>query len=122
MDTIIPNGEGVIELRGGEFGWEIEDYHDAETKASYMALYADRYSGQESESFTEIIKNVIKEQTGCKEVQFLFSDDYNSPYHSYIDHQSVDSDQYHYLFYNPEELRNFIFNKQSYLHTDNDNH
>jgi hypothetical protein len=115
-NTLIPNEDGNIILLGGEFGWDIEDFHDAQTKASYMAIYATEWAREECEEFTKILKDVIQKQTGCKEVIFKLGGD------SYIDHQSVDSEDYHYVFYNPEELRQFIFNKESYLHTDNDNH
>jgi len=115
-NSLIPNEDGNIVLRGQDFGWEIEDYNDAETKAVYMALYATRYAGNESEEFTTTLIEVIKKQTKCQEVILPSEDE------GHIDHQSVDSEDYHHVFYNPDNLRQFIFNRESYLHTDNDNH
>jgi len=115
-NSLIPNEDGNVILYGGTFGWEIEDYFDAQTKASYMAIYASEWARDETENFITILKDTIKKQTGCKDVIFQFEE------YSSIDHQSVEGEDYHYVFYNPEELRQFIFNKESYLHTDNDNH
>lgn len=60
--------------------------------------------------------------SGCKDIIFNFSSDFNHSNWSYIDHQSVDDNDYRYLFEDPEQLRQFIFNPNSVLITDNDNH
>lgn len=122
MEIVVPNDEGNIVLYGGEFGWEYNKYYDALNKASYMAIYAVDWCGERSDEFVQILKDVIKEQTGCKDVIFAFSSDYDSCHWSYIDHQSVENQEYHYLFEDSELLRQFIFNPNSYLITDNDNH
>jgi hypothetical protein len=121
MDTIIPDEDGNIILSGGDFGWEQATYHDAETKANYMLVYAMDWSGDKKDEFLERLKEVIIEQTGCNDVIFKGN---SSDYYEfgYIDHQSAEDHDYHYIFYDKEELRQFIFNGASYLETDNDNH
>lgn len=114
-DTIIPDEEGNVILCGGEFGWEIEEYTDALTKANYCAV--DQLN---DDSKIEMLKEVIKEQTGCNDVIINFSDEWNKANYSYIDHASRGTTNE--AFYSKEDLRNFIFSKNSILYTDNDNH
>lgn len=104
MDTIYPNQDGIVTIYGGEFGWEWFKHNDAQTKADYAAqmFYYD-------ETTLETIKEVIMEQTGAEDVIFKLED-------GYIDHDShgiVPSDK--------DSLRNFIFNKNSWLFGGNDN-
>lgn len=112
---------GYVTLTGGEFGWEQEEYFDALTKANYCAQDIYKYDwGTDSYLLDEYKKNmlidVIKEQTGCDDVVF----DLDSLRGGYIDHQSHGTS--YKAFENKETLRNFIFNSNSYLETDNDNH
>lgn len=106
MSLIPDESDGNIYLSGGEFGWAYEKFNDAETKANYCAEYA---NGKEYE--TEILKEVIKKQTGAEEVIIKCS--------GYIDHQSYDVAKE--LFDSEAKLRNFIFNLNSWLFTGNDN-
>jgi hypothetical protein len=115
-DTIIPNENNEVILEGGEFGWQWEKFNDALTKANYCAV-----AFLDSESYLEMLKEVIMEHTGCKEIVILAElDNYESPYDSYIDHQSINeaADS----IYSKEDLRNFIFNPNSVLIIDHDNH
>lgn len=105
MDTIYPNQHGVVEVHGDEFGWEWFKHNDAATKASYAAQQF-----AHNEDSLDILAEVIKEQTGADEVKFSGLDD------GYVDHDSygiVPSDK--------DSLRNFIFNKNSWLFGGNDN-
>lgn len=120
LDMLIPDESGNVILYGGEFGWEVEDYNDSQSKASYLAIYARYYSSEPN--LEKILKEVIKEQTKCKKVVFGFSEDYDMLNGCYIDHQSIENKAFHHLFENKEMLRQFIFNPKSVLHTDNDNH
>jgi len=114
-DTIIPDEEGNVVLTGGEFGWEIEEHIDALTKANYCAV-----DQLDNDDRIEMLKEVIKEQTGCNDVVINFSDDWKKANYSYIDHASSGtSDE---AFHSKEDLRDFIFSKNSILYTDNDNH
>jgi hypothetical protein len=105
-NSMVPDEDGNISLSGGEFGWEWEKYNDAWTKANYAAEYCKgRYPD------VDMLTEVIQEQTQCKKVIV-------SPT-GYIDHQS--DSVCHPAFASKDDLRNFIFNKHSYLFTGNDN-
>lgn len=116
LTSITPNSEGNIILEGGEFGWEIEEYNDPLTKANYVVV-----DNLYNEHRLEIIKDIIKEHTGCTDVIILAQNkDWDAPYYSYIDHES--SGKTNELFESKEKLRNFIFSPSCILYTDNDNH
>lgn len=111
LDTLYPDQNGVITLNGGEFGWEWFKHNDALTKANYAAV-----STLYCESLRDTLIQVIKGQTGAEEVVFGFGEDYSHPNWSYIDHDSVGT-----CPKDKDELRNFIFNKNSWLFGGNDN-
>jgi hypothetical protein len=104
---IIPDEYGVVTIGGGEFGWEWEKINDARTKADYCAVYC-----QHNDAHIEMLIDVIKEQTGASEVDLSQVD-------GYIDHQSNSTASE--AFVDKSTLRNFIFNKNSWLFTGNDN-
>lgn len=111
LETIYPDQDGKVVLTGGEFGWDWFKNNDSLTKANYAAV-----DFKYSEELTEMLVDVIKEQTGAEEVIMSFTDDYDGPNHSYIDHDSHGT--------TPkckDELRNFIFNQNSWLFGGNDN-
>lgn len=100
LDTILPDQNGIISVSKRDFGWEIKKYNDAYTKLQYA--YTDGVS-------KDLLKEILIEQTGCVDVIFNEND-------GYIDHSSKGT--------SPtikEELRNFIFSKNSWLFTANDN-
>ena len=106
-DTLSSDEDGCIFIFGGEFGWEEASYNDAYTKASYCATAA-----QYDENRQEMLIKVISSYTNCK-VDITFDV-------GYIDHQSSEvADE---VFYSYDDLKQFIFNKDSVLVTDNDNH
>ena len=111
--------EGTIELFGGEFGWEVEIYSDAFTKASYCLTYAKTGGGEQCE---EMLRTVLESTTGLP-VVFRERDDEYYPW-GYIDHQSHvgEGNICAVAFQSQQALRDFIFNEQSTLLTDNDNH
>lgn len=117
-DSIIPDKNGVITLTGGEFGWEWKKTNDAFVKANYCAVDV-----IDNEDLKDMLRSVIIEHTGAKNVVFGFKlkfigEDY-STYDSYIDHQSEGTS--HPAFTSFENLKNFIFNPRSYLFIGNDN-
>ena len=122
LDTMTPDEDGLIVLVGGEWGWKRDTHHDAWTKANYCARDISwQGSGKEILEWPSIEKRdmlikVIKDQTGCTNVIFdaLRIND------GYIDHQSSGTTDE--AFASHETLRQFIFNHNSYLETDNDNH
>lgn len=105
LDTIYPNQHGTIIVRGDEYGWDWFKHNDAETKASYAAQQFANDS-----DMLEKLEYVIKEQTGAERVIFEGLDD------GYVDHDSVGI-----LPRTASELKNFIFNKNSWLFGGNDN-
>lgn len=115
FDTIYPDKDGKIILTGGEFGWEYENYFDSLTKANYCAIDCKNDSVME-----QMLIEVIKEHTGASEVILKIDTDWNSGNYSYIDHQSQGTS--HDAFESKETLRRFIFDRNSVLTTDNDNH
>lgn len=114
FDSITPDSYGVINLFGGQFGWEWETYDAPIVKANYCAIHALGDLAQ-----TEMLVNVIKVHTGAKEVKIHASLDYDNRNRSYIDHQSVGTAND--AFESEETLKNFIFNRYSILYTGNDN-
>ena len=117
-DKLYVDDDGIVKLPGGEFGWEYEEYYYAAAKADYCAVWAVQYGSEEDQ---EMLKKVICEHTGAKEVVFDFQiDECGKDNWSYIDHQS--SDVAVDVFASEEDLKNFIFNTGSVLITDNDNH
>lgn len=117
MDTsFLPDTDGTIELTGKDgFGWEERKYNDAETKANYCAIYAcGGYPKDFKSEKLAMLADVLKEQTGAEKITFApeFED-------CGIDHQSFDvADE---VFESKEKLRQFIFNRNSWLFTCNDN-
>lgn len=108
LDTLIPDEEGVITLHGDEFGWEVESYNDSMTKANYLTLCM----GDENHEKMEIFIETIKEHTGAKEIVMNFD--------GYVDHGNehgvlADSTT------DKKTLKNYLFNKKSWLFTTNDN-
>lgn len=120
--SLIPNRAGVLIIDSvTNFGWEQETYTDASTKAMYSYLQA-QYSKDQNK--IDMVHQVIKDQTGAIEVVFLgdTNADWDSKLHAYIDHQSAYYESGFEPLESKESLRNFIFNTNSVLETDNDNH
>lgn len=106
-DTISPNSNGEIKIYGQDFGWGFDKYNDPEIKAAYALTDSNN---------VDLIVDVIKEQTGAEKVTFIEN--------GYIDHQSTgtfSSLVTGTLEQKKEIIRNFIFNKNSWLFIDNDN-
>ena len=97
LDTIYPDTEGNILLCGADFGWQWFKHNDAKTKAAYAAV-----AFQWNESLMEMLYKIIKEMTGANEVTFDGE--------GHIDHDSVGVCPSDY-----DQLKNFIFNKNSWL-------
>lgn len=80
--------DGVCRVYPGEFGWEVEDYYDAATKASYCVTYIMNCTcDDQRDEEQEMLRRVIAQNTGADEVQFVKSCDEFWPW-GYIDHQS----------------------------------
>lgn len=106
----------IVRIYSGEFGWGPEKFNDAATKASYALTWA---KGQVAEEhYLSMLRDVIEKVTGCEVVFYhCFDEDYSW---GYIDHRS--SNVGAEVFGSEEVLKNFIFNPNSVLRVDNDNH
>lgn len=110
--------KNAVVLTGGEFGWGVDYYQDSLTKANYLAVMLKNYNIGDLEMF----ESLLKEETGAEQIIYDFTDDWDSSNFSYIDHQSADSYTVEEAYSSKENLKNFIFNRESILIIDNDNH
>lgn len=105
LETIVPDEDGVITLTGGEYGWDYFKSNDPQEKADYAAqqfMY--------DQDALDLLIDVILEVTGAKRVVIA---DLN---HGYVDHDSVGI-----IKADKDELRQLIFNKNSWIFGGNDN-
>ncbi len=65
LNELRPDAEGVVRVYPDEFGWGPENHYDARTKASYLMTWCKEMNDEFNE---KILKYVIKETTGAKEV------------------------------------------------------
>ena len=107
LDTIYPNQDGVIRVNGREFGWGWDRFNDPMIKLAYMCQ-----DNQHDDYWMDLIKEVVMKQTGATEVIFEEGD-------GYIDHDGVGTTGD--IRGDRDEVRNFIFNKNSWLFIGNDN-
>src|SRR3990167_2587001 len=108
--TLPVTEDGFCFVYPGEFGWEIVDYRDAPTKASYCLTYAKGWA-EEEDRLLSMLESVIKETTMCKKVVWVPERDTHSPW-GYIDHQSDhgEGNACGEAFESLDNLRDFIFN------------
>lgn len=125
----------IGELGQYEFGWDIDDYFDIDTKINWAYLQASylkrngiyhcseedkakwKVKGQE---YLKMLTDVIKDTLHVREV--IVSDGIVED--GYIDHQSsaCEGKNFQEIFESEFALKQFIFCRKSYIHTDNDNH
>ena len=121
MGKIHVEPDGVCYVYPGEFGWGVEEFRDAAAKASYCYTFATTVAAEEEgKALLDRLAKLIREQTGCSEVKFCVLRREGEENRGYIDHQSKDVARE--AFENDETLRDFIFNPDSILRIDNDNH
>jgi hypothetical protein len=104
-----------------EFGWDFTEYKDVDERIAFAWLQA-QYG--KNDVWKQMIQQVVKEVTGKelimevdKDIGFSDKDGY-----SYIDHQSrADEGQNIEIFANKDELKSFLFDKDSYIRGGNDN-
>lgn len=137
-DTLHVNEfENKVITEFGEFGWEVCDYYDAETKLSYIVTMLvetnyDCYSLEElyeTDDF-KLINDAVADYCNCDGILInsrLEQECWNGKYYEYsdhdgyIDHQSVIGIT-ELLYEYGCTMTEFIFNRGVVLHTDNDNH
>jgi hypothetical protein len=117
------NGPLVVDYDFGttEFGWGPEKISDTPSKICFAyirALYA------EQPTLISMLESVIKEHTKCSEIewQIALEGDYKHFYYAYIDHQSIEGSDNMEMFNSEDDLKQFLFCKDSYIQLDNDNH
>ena len=118
---------GIFYIYSNDFGWEQYEYSHYSNKCSYLAIYIRDWCDDRQQEFRNIFEQCIKDFTQCLEIEYedLFWEGGWDKGH--IDHQSVEGCVYHYLFdkddpdYVEGQLKNFLFNLNSTLTTDNDN-
>lgn len=124
--------EGYIHAYFSDFGWEVEDYYDQESKLSYLLtmaahlndFYPDYYAREEQEEMIEKfvqstdfkrISSEIAEHAKCDGIILDYSK-------GYIDHQSIYGKSLDdFLEYNNTNIIDFVFGG-IVVHTDNDNY
>ena len=109
MTGWLPDEDGNYHIAYGEFGWGPDEYNDCMTKASYALTFA-----KDDEHKDELLKSALAD-VGIAPVVFD-----GDAYNAYIDHQS--SHVGALLFESKENLLRFIFDSDSVLTIDNDNH
>ena len=127
--------DGYVHAEFGEFGWEVWDYTDQETRLSYLLTMARHLTGcneaywdddatdeGDIKNFIdtrefERINEVVAEYGKCKGIWLDASS-------GYIDHQSREDYRTidEFLGEYDTDIREFIFGAGVTLHTDNDNH
>ena len=116
--SITPNASGSIIIPSQGFGWEQETYNDPLSKLSYLCIYVRDWAREQNRAryFSQIWETVV-DHTHCYNVSFAGEDDGSG----YIDHQSVESNDLDWIF-EDKKIKDFVFDRGSYIETDNDNH
>ena len=106
-----------------DFGWEIEDSHDFISKLNFSVAIATLSDSILYEDRMKMIERVLIDYN--YDIDFGDLDDLYLKVREnqlvYIDHQSVDNENEE-MFESDRKLKDFLLNKTSYIHTDNDNH
>jgi hypothetical protein len=120
FDSIAPDDNGFIIVPQNDFGWATDTYSDPLSKLSYVMIYlrdwTDYLDADRKIAYEEMLIDVVNEHTGAFMVQLAET---NDP--GYIDHQSVESRDLDYLFNDRVAMKNFVFGRNSYVETGNDN-
>lgn len=102
-----------------EFGWQIEDYFDMDSKINFAYIQASTDQG-----WLKMLEDVLYEYVGYSITPTITKKwDHPKLKHACIDHQSSASEgENTEMFESKEKLIAFLFNPDSYIHNDNDNH
>jgi len=120
LDYVVPD-ELIVDTSLGqsEFGWEVGKFNDVGSKIIFSYLQT-IYSN--NNDWLQMLIKVIKDHTGTSEIIWNITIEYISGGigYSYIDHQSTAPANTE-MFENEETLKVFLFGRDSYIQTDNDN-
>jgi hypothetical protein len=105
-----------INLRYGEyeFGWDPEEHYDLESKINWAILQASEYNMDKIEHLKEVVFEETSVTLSDEDIEYVLRE-------GYIDHQSRDRDSLDDVFCSDKNLKNFLFNTNSYIRVDNDN-
>lgn len=110
-ETLKLNSNGDLEIPSRDFGWEWKKYNDCMTKLQYVVGIL---SGSNSNNKNlKKLFDIVQEMTGANKVLY----DETNPIE--IDHNS--SDIFSEIIESKESIKSFIFSKNSWLFTGNDN-
>lgn len=110
-ETLKLNSNGDLEIPSRDFGWEWEKYNDCMTKLQYVVGILSR-SNSNNKKLKKLF-DIVQEMTGANKVLY----DETNPIE--IDHNS--SDIFSEIIESKESMKSFIFSKNSWLFTGNDN-
>lgn len=142
-NTLPVNDLGQVEIHVSDngYGWDVDEYTDPHSKAEYIYIYIrDWYNKYKkdpeidylkcrsdedkdwiylkNEALENQFKRIIMEHTGAESVVIYDNDGSNG----YIDHQSVEFNELDWLVDSDDKLKEFIFDPECVLITDNDNY
>jgi hypothetical protein len=104
-----------------KFGWEPRNFTNVWDRINFACLQA-LYVSKHMDMF----RKVITEYSKCSELDIKLTTEYDckrSEVHGYIDHQSSGEEGRNLGMFDSEDtLKRFLFGKDSFIHTDNDNH
>ena len=110
----------IVSCSDGEsqFGWEFEKHRDFWSKFNFCCLQINYLKSNEVlyNELHNMLEEVIIEMSNAKGIVI------DIPKSAYIDHQSASYEgENTEMFASYKDLKNFLFNKQSYIKTGNDN-
>ena len=119
-----------------KFGWEREEYYDFGSKLVFAFCQADYLlnnpyksegTNNRGKQMMDMLEKVLKEVLGVKEIVWNITTKYGKEAEGrdsvYIDHQSASNEGENIeMFEDEQTLKSFLFNPNSYICTDNDNH
>lgn len=120
-EGITPDKYNNVVIYPQEFGWEQAVRGDVLDRLAYVWTYIKDWSSSNEEPFMEMFQKVVCEHTGANAV-IMARDESDYHPHGYIDHQSVEGGELNWLFKDEQTLKSFLFDRGSYVETDNDNH
>lgn len=124
----------TVVLEPQKYGWQWDKTNKFTEKLLYTLLYIKDWVKDEQEQikFSNIVKTIVENFTFVSRVSigdeiypieefYKHESSYQDEFDMYIDHQSVECNQLHYLFEDVDKLRDFLINKFSILSLGNDN-
>ena len=117
---------GLFDAGVKEFGWDIKNHYDEQTKWNWLVLQA-YYGGSEwtrfsTDEYRRKLEDYLEDMLG-REIRIDWEGigKLENDVSAYIDHQSIDSEE---TFDTVDRLgiSEFLLSQDAFVHTDNDNH